>query len=211
MTKEEENPPVVVTEPEKTSTSLMGKVGSMIQSLKPVSKIHLHLSGFHCYYDDTSRQLPVHHLCSHLNEDMQQCLIYDGNHDHSKLIGVEYVISERLFKTLSDEEKGYWHPHSYEVSSGLLIAPGLPYAMEDKEMKFLANSYGKTWHFWQVDQGHSLPIGPAKLMNSFFKDHQLKDSLLHERDRSENVSTQDARQHRLGWTKSEILPNCMRW
>ncbi len=41
-------------------------------------------------------------------------------------MGVEYIISERLFKDPAAEEKKLWHSHQYEVKSGSLIAPGLP-------------------------------------------------------------------------------------
>ena len=29
----------------------------------------------------------------------------------ARLIGVEYIISERLFKALPEEEKRFWHSH----------------------------------------------------------------------------------------------------
>jgi hypothetical protein len=66
------------------------------------------------------------------------------------LIGLEYILSERLFKTLPEEEKKYWHSHSYEVSSGTLIAPGVPSFAEKADMQNLANTYGKTFRMWQV-------------------------------------------------------------
>lgn len=42
------------------------------------------------------------------------------------MIGVEYIISERLFKTLPEDEKKLWHSHISEVKSGLLTAPMIP-------------------------------------------------------------------------------------
>jgi hypothetical protein len=53
---------------------------------------------------------------SHLNEDVRQCVIYDSPDKHGRLIGVEYIISARLFEQLPAEEKKYWHSHVYEVS-----------------------------------------------------------------------------------------------
>jgi len=77
---------------------------------------------------------------------------------------VEYIISRRLFDSLDEEERKYWHSHKYEVKSGVLIAPGLPMVAEHKVMEMLAPTYGKTFHFWQVDRDDPLPLGPPKLM-----------------------------------------------
>jgi hypothetical protein len=34
----------------------------------------------------------------------------------NRIAGVEYVISEKIFKTLPQEEKQLWHSHEFEVS-----------------------------------------------------------------------------------------------
>jgi hypothetical protein len=36
------------------------------------------------------------------------------------MIGIEYVITEKLFETLPMEERRYWHSHKHEVESGML-------------------------------------------------------------------------------------------
>ena len=41
----------------------------------------------------------------------------------------------------------------YEVKSGMLVAPSVPEMAEHMEMEKLVNTYGKTWHTWQVDRG----------------------------------------------------------
>ena len=70
------------------------------------------------------RQVIAHHYCQHLNEEVHQCVIFDKNEPNARLIGIEYIISDRLFQKLPDEEKVFWHSHNYEVKSGLLTAPG---------------------------------------------------------------------------------------
>lgn len=40
-----------------------------------------------------------------------------------------------------------------------LQAPRVPVLAEDLEMKKLINTYGKTFHTWQVDRGDTLPLG----------------------------------------------------
>lgn len=58
--------------------------------------------------------------------DVRQCLIYDSTKPNARLIGVEYMISPRLFDTLPPEEQKLWHTHEYEVKSGMLIMPTPP-------------------------------------------------------------------------------------
>ena len=52
---------------------------------------------------------------------MRQCIIYDSNKADAKLIGIEYIISRKLFDTLPAEERKYWHSHEYEVRQSCLM------------------------------------------------------------------------------------------
>lgn len=117
----------------------------MIQSFRPLSKVCQHVCGLHYYDGDTNRQLIAHHYCSHLNEDVRQCVIYDSPDANARLIGIEYIISAKLFEQLPPEEKQYWHSHVYEIKSGMLVAPSVPEIAEHMEMEKLINTYGKTW------------------------------------------------------------------
>ena len=51
---------------------------------------------------------------------MSQCVLYDGTGPDAKLIGIEYLVSDALYRKMPPEEKLYWHDHKYEVDSGLL-------------------------------------------------------------------------------------------
>ena len=64
--------------------------------------------------------MEAHHFCACPNEEVRQCIIYDSDKPNARLIGTEYIISDKLFETLPEEEKVYWHSHKYEVSSGTL-------------------------------------------------------------------------------------------
>jgi Protein of unknown function (DUF1264) len=184
-------------QPPSTSTMMLEKSGSMMQSFKPISNICSHLSAFHPYHDDRGRHVEAHHFCSHLSDDFIQCLIYDA-HDvkTARLIGVEYVISKALLEQLPTEERQYWHPHAYEVKAGLLINDGVPGVMEDQMMKWYANSYGKTWHFWQVDRGDMMPFGPAKLMSTYYDDGQLPLAMIQKRDARTGSDTGEKKERR---------------
>ena len=107
-----------------------------MQSLK-APKFHQHLSALHFVNGEMTRycrkvisltccrQVIAHHFCSHVSEEMHQCVIYDSNEPGARLIGIEYIVTKEIFENLPDEEKKYWHSHHYEVKSGLLAAPGI--------------------------------------------------------------------------------------
>jgi len=42
----------------------------------------------------------------------------------------------------------------------------VPVLAEDLEMKKLINTYGKTFHTWQVDRGDTLPLGTTLPLHS---------------------------------------------
>ena len=87
-------------------------------------------------------------------------------------MGVEYIVSDKLFKNLPETEKALWHSHVHEVKSGQLIAPGIPEVAEHELMKKLIGTYGKTWHTWHTDLQKALPLGVPQLMMGFTADGQ---------------------------------------
>lgn len=162
---------------------------AIIQDKSPLKKINMYLDGFHFYNGNMKAQMEAHHYVSQLNEDLHQAIIYDGNGDDAKIMGIEYIISERLFKTLDDEEKKLWHSHHYEVKSGTLIAPGIPDAVEHELMEKLVSTYGKTIHTWHTDQQRQLPIGSPMIMMGFTKDGQIDPQMVVDRDKRFDVSS----------------------
>ncbi len=177
----------------------------------PVGAIHAHLCGFHFYNGDMSRQVRAEHYCSHLNADVWQCVIYDSDRRNARLIGVEYIISEKLFNSLSPEEKKLWHSHRYEVMSGQLIAPGLSDAAESQLMRDFVTTYGKTWYLWQVDRGDQLPLGLPKLIMGFTADGQADPKMVSARDREAKVDSMQIRAKRAGIPTHEIAPGADAW
>ena len=47
-----------------------------------------------------TRQVEAHHYCSHLNQEVRQCAIYDTDKPDARLIGIEYIISAILFQSI---------------------------------------------------------------------------------------------------------------
>lgn len=167
----------VAQSPEKTKST------APAPSFPPIREIHAHVCGIHFYNGDLSRQVIAEHFCSHLSDEVLQCVIYDSNKPGARLIGIEYIVSAKIFASLPAEEKKLWHSHNYEVKSGVLTAPGMADAAEKDLMKVLIGTYGKTWHTWQVDRGDKLPMGIPQLMMGFTADGQAKTKLVSERDK----------------------------
>jgi hypothetical protein len=52
----------------------------------------MYLVGFHPSKSDPGMQMESHHYCDQVNEDLAQCVLYDGNTEQARLHGVEYII-----------------------------------------------------------------------------------------------------------------------
>ncbi|KAJ0988972.1 hypothetical protein J5N97_007328 [Dioscorea zingiberensis] len=183
-------------EPTPTATALLETATGTIQSFAPINQIHQHLCAFHFYGDDMTRQVEAHHYCAHLNEEVRQCLIFDSPDENARLIGVEYLISDKLFLALPEEEKPLWHSHEYEVKSGVLFMPSVPGPVQRRDLEKVAKTYGKTFHFWQVDRGDALPLGLPSIMMSLTRDAQLYDHLAKDVEKRFEVSFEEERENR---------------
>ncbi|XP_059457576.1 oil body-associated protein 1A-like [Corylus avellana] len=188
--------PEVHGEPTKTGTAFLETATATIQNFAPINKIHQHLCAFHFYAYDMTRQVEAHHYCGHQNEDMRQCLIYDSPDADARLIGLEYIVSENLFLGLPDEEKPLWHSHEYEVKSGVLFMPGVPGPIERQDLEKVAKTYGKVFHFWQVDRGNNLPLGLPQVMMALTRDGQLHEDLLRGVEKRFGISINNERENR---------------
>ena len=196
----EDSPPVSSPQgkPKEEDTVMLEKGAQALQSFEPVKQFDTYLDGFHPMAENPGHAMEAHHFCRARNEEFTQCVLFDANTANANLIGIEYIISERLFEALAPEEQKLWHPHNYEILSGQLIAPGLP---DVAELAFLAkkmNSYGKTFHTWDTTapEQKTLPLGPPMLMWSYNADGEIPEELLRERDKRMNVDTAFKREAR---------------
>jgi hypothetical protein len=132
----------------------------------PLDVDHIWLCGIHTAKKDPKIQMIAQHYCAPHTGDgdtMFQCVLFDTADKNAKLLGVEYVITDKTYRHLPDEEKKYWHPHTYEVLGGGLIAPGMEAEEEKKLMKTLLTTWGKAWHTWP-DHKSALPRGEPFLI-----------------------------------------------
>jgi hypothetical protein len=181
---------------ETPKTRVLEAGADLMQGKAPLRKLDAYLDGFHFYNGHMAAQMEAHHYCGHLSEDFIQCVIFDGNGEDAKIMGVEYIVSGALFDTLAEEEKHLWHSHAHEVRSGQLIAPGIPDFAEHELMEKLAGTYGKTWHTWHTDKDLTLPTGTPMLMMGFTQDGQVNEKLVAERDRRLGISSAEKRAQR---------------
>lgn len=185
---------------ESVKTEVLEGGAAALQTDAPLDPMNVYLAGFHPMKENPSHQMEAHHFCNQVNEDFAQCVLFDGNTEEANLTGIEYIISEKLFGSLPEQEKEYWHPHNYEILSGQLVAPGLPDIADKELMESKMNSYGKTWHVWnsRMDDGSGdqLPLGEPELAWSFNRDGEAKPGLVEDRDKRMDIETEDIRRER---------------
>lgn len=196
---------------ESAKTRALDAGAAMIQDRPPVEALNAYLDGFHFYNGAMEAQMEAHHYCSVLNDDVIQCVIYDGSVSDAKLMGVEYIVSAAVFEKLPPQEKALWHSHVHEVKSGALIAPGLPDVAEKALMTKLVGTYGKTWHTWHTDRDLTLPLGAPQLMMGFTRDGQLDPGLLAQRNHRLDVDAAAKRAERADIPTPTIDPEADAW
>jgi hypothetical protein len=197
---------------EKDAKSKTLEAGAnLLQDKGPLKKVNAYLNGFHFYNGNLHAQMEAHHYVTQINEDLYQAIMYDGNEEDAKIMGVEYIVSEKLFKTLPDEEKKLWHSHHHEVKSGTLIAPGIPEIAEHELMEKLVSTYGKIIHTWHTDQHRNLPVGTPQIMMGATKDGQLRPELIAERDKRFKVSSAKKKKSREDIPMPVVHPLANAW
>src|SRR5262245_36148477 len=174
--------------------------GAAPHAAGPLGGPHAHFCGIHIAKNDPKFQLIVQHYCAAHSggghgPQMFQCLLFDSAEKDAKLLGVEYIIGDEQYRGLPDAEKKYWHPHTYEVLAGGLIAPAMDPADEMKFMKQILTTWGKTWHTWP-DPRTPVPMGEPMLAWSLGGDGQIDEKVLAERDRQFGVSVAAIRERR---------------
>ncbi|HEY0708739.1 MAG TPA: OBAP family protein [Polyangia bacterium] len=203
--KRENSPPSNAQAPpgreKELGTKVLETSARALQDLSAIRGLDHYLDGFHVMKDDPSLHMEAHHFCKGMNEEFTQCVIFDGNTKDANIIGLEYLISEQLFETLTATEKRSWHPHNYEILSGQLVLPNVPAVAEKAALKKKINSYGKTWHVW--DTGHvghpaadKLPVGSPRLAWSYNRDGEAPAGLVEARDKRMKIDTAKLRADR---------------
>ncbi|CAL5345238.1 hypothetical protein CsSME_00031632 [Camellia sinensis var. sinensis] len=210
----EKGEPIPLGKPMSTEQRLLDKGAQMMQSLKPVNQIKQHVCTLALYSQNLTRQIETHHYLTRLNQDFIQCAVYDTDDSHGRLIGVEYIITDRIFETLPPDEQKLWHSHAYEIKSGLWVNPQVPELVLKPELENLTKTYGKFWCTWQVDRGDRLPLGPPSLMMSPQPVNlgKIRPHLVEKRDCKYKISIDDLKMSRVEIEEPEwINPQADNW
>jgi hypothetical protein len=188
-------------EPKSTKQKILEAGASLMQSKSPIKAFKEHLVSLSFISGDPKKQFILHHYINAFNDEFAQALLYDGDRADSKLVGIQYIISEKVFMTLPENEKSMWHSLHYMVKSGLLLAPSLPSLAEKPLMNRLSTSYGKTFMFWDTTRS-TLPTGIPQLMMSFTGDGQATDEFVRGLFDSAGVKSADILKRREKVTES---------
>ena len=121
----------------------------------------LAFAGVHLLKDLPEHSQVAYHYCKPVSDDVSQCVLYDGTGPDAKLIGIEYLVSDALYRKMPPEEKPYWHDHKYEVDSGLLKSLTQMGEDETKTLAVVKTLWGKVFHTWAT--GKTYPSGPPRL------------------------------------------------
>jgi hypothetical protein len=178
----------------------------------PLAHPHVHFCGIHLAKIDPKVQFITQHYCAAhtggTDGDIFQCVLFDGVGKNARLVGVEYLISDAAYRKLPDDEKKYWHAHTYEVLGGGLIAPEMSADEEMKFMKSILTTWGKAWHTWP-DPKTAIPIGEPLLIWSLMGDGQADPKIIAERDKQFACDTQkisDKRCAAIGYEAPQVAP-----
>jgi Protein of unknown function (DUF1264) len=175
-------------EPEHLDTRLYELGAALLQDRAPLAAMRLYLDDLHLMQADRSDQVEVHCYCAWLNEDLAQCVLFDGNTADAHLVGVEYLISERSFTGLPAAEQRLWHSHRHDVDAGLLAVPGIPGRLQQRLKEKLGSTYGKGWRTWDTERD-ALPTGAPAPMSAFTADDPVRCSLREDRDQRFGLSS----------------------
>jgi hypothetical protein len=118
---------------------------------------------------------------------------------NANLNGIEYIISEQLFETLTQEERQYWHPHNGEILSGSAgstwdsgIGRERTNEGEDEQLRKDVARMGN-------GPRRQASVGAADVAWSFNRDGEAKPGLVQDRDEKLGIDTKEKRRERQDW------------
>lgn len=149
-----------------------------------------YVSGF---YIADGRATTKHAFTGPVGHSMSQSVLMEKR-GVSHVVGVEFYISEYLYKDLTESEKDGWHPVHYSVRSGHLYCPDVTRPWEaDKFYDRLDRMYVKTVIVWQP--GQKLP-GTPFLARPAVKDGEVDEATIRTRDNDLIINTADLATYR---------------
>lgn len=135
--------------------------GDVKAPIQEVLHCPLAFVGVHLLKDLPEYSQVAYHYCKPLNDDVSQCILYDGTGPDARLIGVEYLVTDAVYQTMPAEEKLFWHDHENEIDAGLFRSLTQTGAAEAQTLAAIRPLWGKVVHTWAT--GKTYPSGPPRL------------------------------------------------
>ncbi|KAF9587507.1 hypothetical protein IFM89_003525 [Coptis chinensis] len=127
-----------------------------------------------------------HYLIHRLNQELFRCAIYDSDDPSTeRLVGVEHIISERIYNVLPPDERKLWHSHAYDnemLKEKLWVNLLVVEVLKRTELPDLSRSYGKFWCTSELKSGDALPLGMPSRQPSAMDGMSSEDHLAGEVD-----------------------------
>ncbi|MBI2832256.1 MAG: DUF1264 domain-containing protein [Chloroflexi bacterium] len=115
----------------------------------------LHIDAIKHINDDPDRV--VHHYVKAISDEISQALLYDSDEPNARLIGIETIISPRIYTALPEDEKPNWHYHKTEIPMVNAQLPDLGEKEAAAVVAKLEDTWGKVVIIWKP--GDPAPMG----------------------------------------------------
>lgn len=115
----------------------------------------LHIDAIKHINDDPDQV--VHHYVKAISDEVMQALLYDSDAPNARLIGIETVISPRMYAALPEDEKPNWHYHETEIPMVNARFPDLGEKEAAAVLATLLDTWGKVEIIWEPKD--PAPIG----------------------------------------------------
>ena len=107
----------------------------------------LHIDAIKHINDDPDQV--VHHYVKDINSEVSQALLYDSDEPNARLIGIETIISPRMYAALPEDEKPNWHYHETEIPMVNARLPDLSEKEAAAVVAKLEDTWGKVEIIWE--------------------------------------------------------------
>lgn len=114
------------------------------------------------HFGDTHPNEIAHHWCKTISDDLTECQLYDGDGPHARLVGVETIVSAKMWKSFPSEEQAQWHYHKTELKKIHATLPGMSKAEAAKVVAAISPTYGKVYILWDPMTNKN-PIGQPQV------------------------------------------------
>ena len=110
---------------------------------------------------------PMEHYCKAIDNEIIQCILFDGTGPNAKLTEVEYMIAKKLVKKHTSDWKWEqnWHDHQQEIDTGrVAILNPTDKKAQASVVKTVAKTDGIIFHLWP--DGAPIPDGSVMIPQS---------------------------------------------